>query len=475
MSEQSDTTEQERVVGDADNNTLTAVDDSNTLIVAFDGDDSVTGAGGHDVLTAGGGNDTIDGGAGNDTIDGGDGNDWISGGTGADVFFFADGHGNDTITDFDVDEDVLELSEFGIDSFNDLSITVSGNDLVINLTEYDGGYITLQGVELADLGPDQFRFDGPVPDRRIIGHNGDQTINAGEGNDRVFGAGGNDTIDGEGGNDNITGGAGDDILEGGEGNDTLRGNAGDDSLTGGEGNDTLWGNAGDDSLTGGEGADNFAFEAGDGNDTISDFDTEDDVIDFREMSGVGSFSDITITQSGNDAVIDLTGTGGGQITLEDVTVDDLSADHFLFAEALHVTPTSGTEWMYGGAGNDTLEGDAGTNRMMGRDGDDTLEGMGGNDVYYGGEGADTFVIAPNNGNDTISDLVKGEDKIDLTAFSSITGFDDLTITSTGLFSFQIDLSDHGGGTVELYSYGDSVDFDELDATCFIFYDDGGGS
>ena len=472
MSDSSDTAEQRRIVGNADANTLTA-DDRNTLIVGYGGDDAITGGGGHDNLIAGDGNDTIAGGAGNDTISGGDGNDEMSGGTGADVFYFADGHGNDTITDFDVDEDVLELSEFGIDSFDDLSITASDNDVVIDLTAYDGGYITLEGVALADLDAGQFRFDSPVPDRRLVGTGADETINAGEGNDRVAGRAGNDTIDGEGGNDVIAGGDGNDLVRGSEGDDRLSGGAGNDTLEGGEGADTLWGGTGDDSLSGGEGADSFAFGAGDGNDTISDFDTEVDLIDLRTVSGIDSFDDLAITQSGNDAVIDLTETGGGQITLEDVTANDLSADHFLFPEALHVTPTPGTTWMYGGAGNDTLEGDAGTNRMMGRDGDDMLEGKGGSDIYYGGGGDDTFVIAPNNGSDTITDLVKGEDRIDLTAFTSITGFDDLDITSTGLFSFQIDLSEHGGGTVELYTHGDAVDFEDIDATCFIFYDDGG--
>ena len=40
---------------------------------------------------------------------------------------------------------------------------------------------------------------------------------------------------------------------------------------------------------------------------------------------------------------------------------------------------------------------------------------------WGGAGADTFVYAPGDGNDKIEDFTDGEDLIDLTAITGITG------------------------------------------------------
>jgi Ca2+-binding RTX toxin-like protein len=53
----------------------------------------------------------------------------------------------------------------------------------------------------------------------ILGTAGNDTINAGGGNDCVLGGGGNDTINGQGGNDVLIGGPGDDSFDGGRGTD----------------------------------------------------------------------------------------------------------------------------------------------------------------------------------------------------------------------------------------------------------------
>ncbi|MEM1130807.1 MAG: hypothetical protein AAGH83_09835 [Pseudomonadota bacterium] len=71
------------------------------------GDDRIFGKGDDDVLFGDRGKDRIFGGYADDFIDGGAGEDKLSGGTGADTFVFAQHKARDTITDFDVDEDVL--------------------------------------------------------------------------------------------------------------------------------------------------------------------------------------------------------------------------------------------------------------------------------------------------------------------------------------------------------------------------------
>ena len=96
-----------------------------------------------------------------------------------------------------------------------------------------------------------------------------------------------------------------------------------------------------------------------------------------------------------------------------------------------------------------------------------------NDLYLGHEGADTVVVGLNHGaEDTSGDFTDGEDVIDLTAFTSITGFSDLTVVEDDghISSLLIDLGDHGGGVVRLDTFGDAdIDIDRLDADDFVFY------
>jgi Ca2+-binding RTX toxin-like protein len=85
--------------------------------------DTISGGGGNDTLTANSGNDTLNGGNGNDTLIGGAGNDKLTGGTGTDTLtggtkvdrfiVNASNQGIDTITDFTVVDDSIEVSASG--------------------------------------------------------------------------------------------------------------------------------------------------------------------------------------------------------------------------------------------------------------------------------------------------------------------------------------------------------------------------
>ncbi len=112
-----------------------------------------------------GGDDTLYGGAGDDRLDGGYGNDELSGGPGADVFLFSYDSGRDVVTDFQIDEDRIDLSALAsIDAMDDLILHQQGDDLVIDLLEHGGGEITLQDVNQADLVDTHFIFFiGPEP------------------------------------------------------------------------------------------------------------------------------------------------------------------------------------------------------------------------------------------------------------------------------------------------------------------------
>ena len=115
--------------------------------------------------------------------------------------------------------------------------------------------------------------------------------------DAVKGLANNDTLNGKDGDDVLLGGEGHDVLEGGNGSDFLFGEMGDDSLVGGEGDDELDGGSGRDILAGGEGANTFTLsDLNSEGDIITDFSVEEDLLKF---SGDSFSNDLTIGEAIN--------------------------------------------------------------------------------------------------------------------------------------------------------------------------------
>jgi Ca2+-binding RTX toxin-like protein len=155
---------------------------------------------------------------------------------------------------------------------------------------------------------------------KIRGTNRNDDLDGRNGNDKIVGLGGNDELDGNGGNDKLRGNAGNDELDGDGGNDTLDGGKGRDELDGGAGNDLL---------IGGKGADIFLFESRDGNDTIADFKSGSDRIEF-DIDNL-QFNDLVIrNNNAGDAVISGFDGFGSSITLDGVDAASLSRGDFLF-------------------------------------------------------------------------------------------------------------------------------------------------
>ena len=323
----------------------------------------------------------------------------------------------------------------------------------------------------------------------VLAGGGDDTVRGGEGQDTIQGGSGDDELRGDGGKDQIRGGTGDDEIHGGSESDLLLGDAGADTIYGDAGDDFIVGGTGDDTMTGGAGADTFVFAGNSGDDTITDFDVNADKIDLTMLSEQVGYSDLTITDVTGGVTIAHTALGG-TLTLTGVTAAELSAGNFNFPDATppdavmvpthnaSILPpgtsdpwngTDATEGFLGGAngttinsrgstdvvmageGDDTIDGGGGGDWLHGEEGDDTLIGGTGNDTLYGGAGADTFVVGPGHGNDRIMDFENGTDTIDLTAFTGITQFSDVTATQEG-DNVVIDLSAHGGGTVTLQGF-----------------------
>lgn len=229
---------------------------------------------------------------------------------------------------------------------------------------------------------------GTVIESYIAG-TGDDVVRGGNADNVLWGNYGNDTLAGGAGDDWLQGGPGADRLEGGEGadgafyewsdagvrvnlgtgataggdaqgdsisgvehlqgsqhHDTLTGDGDTNWLWGGPGNDQLAGLGGDDYLAGGEGDDVLLGGRGDdtfafgpepnGEDVIRDFGDGRGEQDVIELEGDFSFDSLTLTASGNDAVITGSGEAGSiHVTLENYLVDhemsDLGSDDFLFS------------------------------------------------------------------------------------------------------------------------------------------------
>ena len=134
----------------------------NDVLQGGAGGDALFGQNGNDVLNGSSGNDRLFGGAGFDRLEGGAGNDVLQGNFNWDIFVFSDGFGQDVITDFDALNVFEKIDLAGVGSITDFAdlaanhMSQVGADVVIDAL--GGNTITLQGVNLADLGADDFIF-----------------------------------------------------------------------------------------------------------------------------------------------------------------------------------------------------------------------------------------------------------------------------------------------------------------------------
>lgn len=272
--------------------------------------ENVIGSRYNDKLTGNALANRLDGGLGNDTLTGGAGNDTYVVDSAADIVVESPGAGTDSV-----------LS----------SVNWTLQSTLENLT--------LTGTT-ATLG------NGNSAANMLTGNAANNTMNGGAGNDTVSGGAGNDSLLGSTGDDRLDGGIGNDTMVGGEGSDTyvcdssadiisetgttvgnvdsvisgvnwtlgatlenltltgsatsgtgnsaanlltgnaqanlLNGGSGNDTLKGGSGNDSLLGAAGNDALTGGLGNDTFQFNSLVGSDTVTDFVSGTDRLQFRQ-------------------------------------------------------------------------------------------------------------------------------------------------------------------------------------------------
>ena len=142
----------------------------NDLIDGGTGNDAIRGGAGDDVILGGIGNDNLFGDAGSDTISGGVGRDKMAGGDGADTFVFGDGDGADLVRDFNVAEDLLDLTGIFI-PFGDGLIFTNPYEAFASQVDADvvfdfgnGDTLTLQNTSLEGLSDANFVLDEWIPE-----------------------------------------------------------------------------------------------------------------------------------------------------------------------------------------------------------------------------------------------------------------------------------------------------------------------
>lgn len=389
-------------------------------VIGSDAADDIFGNAMANSLVGGLNNDTIDGRAGNDTIDGGGGNDVITLGAGADEVILRLGGGNDTITDFNVTEDMVNFDAIPAASLDTAVVSVDGSGSRV-VTFSDGTSVTFAGVprnfpatgdvtitgtpalgqtltadtssvqDLDLINAPQFEYQWLRNGAEIAGATGatysvgSDDVNANItvrvtfeddfGTDETLTSDGVEVSSGGGGTagQNYVGTPNPDEFFGGAGNDTAVGNASNDLLTGGAGFDSISGDGGNDTLYGG--ADNDTLNGGDNDDFMGGGGGNDSM-----MGGTGN--DQMYGSFGND-----TGFGGdGNDTLGGFDGNDSLSGEDGDDE---VWGARGDDTISGGEGNDTVGGSLGNDSVSGDGGDDELWGADGNDTMTGGSGADS--------------------------------------------------------------------------------------
>ena len=306
----------------------------------FDGTQIDGADGNDDIIHSEWGNDTVSAGEGNDFIADGIGNDIYGGGSvtaadydgddGADTFSFVydtsqfNGVDHDTIVNFEYGKDTLILAGWAEADVTitdtrapgfagDVILSFSNTARTITLQNVLGdGAITFDGLtsptgmlgswtggsgtenhidggsagDLMDIGfwdAEGNIIDGADGDHDVIhGHDGNDTIYAGEGDDIVYGDADNDEIHGGNGFDDLQGGAGDDSLFGDADADFMLGGAGADYMDGGTGDDVM--NLSDFTMTGDGARDVVVASTTSDRDTVLNFEYGIDVIDFQGVA-----------------------------------------------------------------------------------------------------------------------------------------------------------------------------------------------
>lgn len=428
-----------------------------SLIDGGDGNDSIDNMGKNATIYGGLGNDRINNEAENVTIIGGEGDDTIDNYYGNNVLFiYNDGDGNDVIWSFS-ENDTLQISN-GEGTY--LRRTVI-DDVVLTIND---SFIVLDNAASLEKINIEGKENSSSPDRNFIfGTDNNDSINKSIAGATITALDGDDIINNYGENVSILGDAGDDVIynssissgskiNGGTGNDSIYNEGDSASISGSEGNDsiknygnnaTVFSGAGTDSIW--NRADSVIIDSGDDDDFIDNGSNNvtisggkgDDFIDnckysrdygqniiFRYSEGDGNDLIEGFRASNTILVEDGTGTyfkkrilddivltiGEGSITLKDAA--SLESINIIGTEDPN---SSGTNLIFGTAGNDSINKSVVGATINALEGDDTLEnsiekvailGDAGNDWLHNSSIASESTLDGGDGNDSIQNYAE---------------------------------------------------------------------
>ncbi|MGZ8381791.1 MAG: beta strand repeat-containing protein, partial [Nitrospira sp.] len=354
-----------------------------------------------------GGNDRLFGTSIVDRFIGGEGNDQLFGGAGHDQYRFNLGDGIDTIVD--------------------TASVAEGNEVMFG-TGITSSMLTLSVVSDP--------INSPTGQDLVlrIGSSGEQLWLTGLDRDNVLGPHAVETF-------RFTDGTSLSYAQLLERGIELNGSSGDETLIGTNANDRFVGGAGNDRLEGKGGDDRYVFGRGSGQDTIVE---RAGTLDTIEWAADVLPSEVTITRTGYDLVLTITGTTDRVTVSEFFLADTFGIEAVRFADGTiwdaaflaeavqsRVTGTAGLDVLNGTAADDLLMGFAGDDQLTGLAGDDYLDGGTGIDTVAGGLGDDFYVVDAtgdvvtenvNEGNDTVQSSV---------THHLVDHVENLTLTGTG--------------------------------------------
>ena len=363
---------------------------------------TLTGGTNSDVMVGAAGNDRLSGGNGNDILLDGAGSDTLTGGSGADTFVLTADGLTDTISDFTLGTDKLDLSCWtmlrGLSQLmmmatpTGMTITFGAEVLVVNSST--GGSINPAALTEADV-LNLSRIAVTIPD--IVAP--PRSITGTPGNDILYGESGDDTLDGSFGYDRLYGGDGSDVVIGGNGGDRLDGGSGADYMLGGGGHDI------------------YVI------DNIADVAQED--LAPAETGGLDVLvSSVSYALAGNTETLLLLGTANLSGNGRDGPADALIGN-------------SGSNVLTGMAGNDGLNGGGGNDTLIGGVGRDWLKGWGGADVFVYQSTADSGVGLYQR--DLIDGFERGQDVVHLLTIDAntlVSGDQAFSFIGSGAFGGQ---------------------------------------
>jgi Ca2+-binding RTX toxin-like protein len=340
------------------------------------------------------GNDYLDGGAGDDTLEGTDGNDTLIGGAGADIL--DGGNGNDTVS--------YSLSTAGV------KVLLSQQGTYVNGNASEGRDIVGTGGIGGDAAGDTLwgieNIIGSKKNDVLTGNHLVNILDGGDGDDLLNGNDGADILVGGAGLDTVTyatsGGVTVSLLGQGTYNATTGVLTGGTAQTGSDalgdkfsGIENLIGSGGDDTLTGDNNAN--VIEGGAGADILIGLGGSDTVS--YASSGAG----VTVQLWGQyQGTTDATGKiltdphGGLKQQGGDAADDKLYGFENVIGSDFDDVLTAGDAGssLWGDGGADQLIGTLNkADKLFGGDGNDLLNGFGGSDRLDGGDGIDTVNFA----------------------------------------------------------------------------------